>query len=247
MLDISQFVRDLEVIYERIVVLATQEIKQTPINNIHNVDVLNFMRGEFSKVVEVGSSSGALALAYRQINPSCNYVGIEIDEGYAEASKLHCTEVIHGNVEKLSDDVFRKLGDAQCWVFADALEHLYDPWQLLRRIKNNAHGGVEVIACIPNAQNWSIQSCLNSGRFIYQDAGLLDRTHIRWFTRLTIFDLFQANGFQIVEMISRILSQPSDDMAAGIRQIARASGADPDMALQDAIPFQYVVRAVAVN
>lgn len=226
---------------------ATQEIKQTPINSTHNVDVLNFMRGDFSKVVEVGSSSGALALAYRKINPTCSYIGIEIDASYAEASKQHCTEVIHGNVEKLSDDAFGKIADAQCWIFADALEHLYDPWQLLRRIKSDACADVEVVACIPNAQNWGIQSCLNSGRFIYQDSGLLDRTHIRWFTRLTIFDLFHANGFRVVEMISRILQQPNDEMKAGIRQIARASGADPEVAVQDAIPFQYVVRAVATN
>jgi hypothetical protein len=228
-------------------VQVTQEIKQTPINNVHNADVLNFMRSDFSKVVEVGSSSGALARAYRQINPTCNYVGIEIDANYAEASKQHCTEVIHGNVEKLSDDAFRKLGDAQCWVFADALEHLYDPWQLLRRIKSNARADVEVVACIPNAQNWGIQACLNSGRFIYQDSGLLDRTHIRWLTRITILDLFQSNGFRVAEMISRILSQPSEDMLAGIRQIARASGTDPEMAVQDAIPFQYVLRAMTAD
>ncbi|MGZ4991290.1 MAG: O-linked N-acetylglucosamine transferase family protein [Methylobacter sp.] len=244
--DSPQFVRDLENIFKEIAVQTTQEIKQTPINNVHNVDVLNFMRADFTGIVEIGSSSGALARAYRDINPACSYVGIEIDEDYAEASKQHCTEVIYGNVEKLPDETFKKLGDAQCWVFADALEHLYDPWQLLRRIKQNAHSGVEVIACIPNAQYWGIQSTLNSGRFIYQDSGLLDRTHIRWLTRITILDLFNANGFQVVEMISRILQKPSEEMITGIRQIASASGADPDMAVQDAIPFQYVVRAVAV-
>jgi len=244
--DSPQFVRDLENIFKEIAVQTTQEIKQTPINNVHNVDVLNFMRPDFTGIVEIGSSSGALARAYRNINPACSYVGIEIDEDYAEASKQHCTEVIYGNVEKLPDETFKKLGDAQCWVFADALEHLYDPWQLLRRIKQNARSSVEVIACIPNAQYWGIQSTLNSGRFIYQDSGLLDRTHIRWLTRITILDLFHANGFQVVEMISRILQKPSEQMITGIRQIASASGADPDLAVQDAIPFQYVVRAVAV-
>lgn len=220
------------------------EIKQTPINNVHNVDVLRLMRPDVAKVVEVGSSSGALARAYRQINPACSYVGIEIDRAYAEASRQHCTEVIYGNVEKLNDQDFAELGDAKCWVFADALEHLYDPWQLLRRIANTAGPGAEVVACIPNAQYWGIQSCLNSGKFIYQDSGLLDRTHIRWLTRLTIIDLFQANGFRVVEMISRILQQPGEEMLAGLRQIALASGNDPELAVQDAIPFQYVLRAV---
>jgi len=61
------------------IVQEQQEIKQTPINNIHNVDVLNFMRKDYSSVVEVGSSSGALARVYREQNPKCRYVGIEID------------------------------------------------------------------------------------------------------------------------------------------------------------------------
>lgn len=245
--DSPQFVRDLETAFKGIAVQSTQQMKQTPINNVHNVDVLNFMRTDLSKVVEVGSSSGALARAYRDLNPSCSYVGIEIDQDYAEASKQHCTDVIYGNVEHLPDDTFKQLGDAQCWVFADALEHLYDPWQLLKRIKQNAGPGVEVVACIPNAQYWGIQSALNSGRFIYQDAGLLDRTHIRWLTRITILDLFNKTGFQVVSMISRILQQPSPEMQEGIRQIALASGADPEMAIQDSIPFQYVVKAIALD
>jgi predicted O-linked N-acetylglucosamine transferase (SPINDLY family) len=244
--DSPRFVRELEQAFERIAVKPTQDdIKQTPINNVHNADVLNFMRGQYSGVVEVGSSSGALARAYRDINPGCRYVGIEIDADYAEASKVHCTEVILGNVEKLSEQAFAQLGDAQCWVFADALEHLYDPWQLVRRIKAHATQGVEIIACIPNAQYWGLQAALNSGRFIYQDSGLLDRTHIRWMTRITMIDLFQANGFEVKEMIARVLDQPSPALMEGIRQIAQASGNDPEQAAADAIPFQYVLRAVA--
>jgi predicted O-linked N-acetylglucosamine transferase (SPINDLY family) len=245
--DSPQFVRDLENLFEGIAVHPAQDMQQTPINTIHNVDVLNLMRPELSSVVEVGSSSGALALAFRQINPACKYVGIEIVEEYAEASRRHCTDVIFGNVEKISDAAFANLSDAQCWVFADALEHLYDPWQLLKRIKSNAKGPVEIIACIPNGQNWGLQSCLNSGKFIYQDSGLLDRTHIRWFTRLTIFELFQSAGFQITRLNARNFHAPSAEMRAAIRAMATATGADPDMAEQDAIPFQYVVQAVAID
>jgi predicted O-linked N-acetylglucosamine transferase (SPINDLY family) len=243
--DTPQFVRDLESAYERIAVQEDQEIKQTPINEVHNIDVFNFMRPGYRKVVEVGSSSGALARVYREGNPDAAYVGIEIDAGYAEASKRYCTEVILGNVEKLPQETFTALADGDCWIFADALEHLYDPWQMVRKIRANARDGVEIIACIPNAQYWGLQSCLNTGRFIYQDSGLLDRTHIRWMTRITMIDLFQANGFRIEQMISRILNPPGPEMQAAIRAMAAAAGADPELALQDAIPFQYVIRAVA--
>jgi hypothetical protein len=220
-------------------------MQQTPINDIHNVDVLGFMGKNYANVVEVGSSSGALAKAYHAINPACCYTGIEIDKDYAQASKKHCNRVILGNVETLSEAVFAKLDGAQCWVFADALEHLYDPWKLLARIKASAAPGVEIVACIPNAQHWGIQTCLNSGQFVYQNSGLLDRTHIRWLTRITILEMFRSSGYQVEQMIARVMHQPAPLVAQAIRSLASASGADPDTSLQDSIAFQYVVRAVA--
>lgn len=227
--------------------MQAEEIKQTPINEVVNMDVLRFMQPGCRGVVEVGSSSGALARAYRDINPACSYVGIEIDADYAKASERHCTEVILGNVENIDDATFARLGQADCWVFADALEHLYDPWKLLRRIKASAHNGVDVVACIPNAQYWALQSTMNSGRFIYQDSGLLDRTHIRWLTRITMIDMFNANGYEVKEMISRLMQQPGPDMVEALRMMAKASGNDPEMAVQDALPFQYVIRASATR
>lgn len=263
--DSPQFVRDLEAIFERIAVMnpdatpeetpepsepspvtAAPEMKQTPINQVANVDVLNLMRPDFNMVVEVGSSSGVLARAYRNINPACKYVGIEIDPDYAEASKAHCTEVLTGNVEHLPESVFERLGEAQCWVFADALEHLYDPWALLRRIRRHAKGPLEIISCIPNAQHWGLQAAMNGGKFFYQDSGLLDRTHIRWFTRITIFDLYQSTGFQVAALNARMFNLPGPEMVAAIRNMAIAAGNDPDQAEKDAVVFQYVSRALAL-
>ena len=223
---------------------TTEKIKQTPIHDVHNPELLALMRTDYSGVVEVGSSSGALARAYRQSNPNCSYVGIEIDADYSEASKAHCTEVLLGNVEHFSDAEFHRLCQAQCWVFGDALEHLYDPWKVLARIKTHSAPSTEVVACIPNAQYWGIQSVLNNGHFFYQDSGLLDRTHIRWFTRNTMIHMFLAAGFQVVAMAPRTGRQPTEAMAEGLQQIARASGADPAQALQDSVAFQYVMRAV---
>lgn len=222
-------------------------MEQTPIHEAHNPDLLGAMHAGYRGVVEVGSSSGAMARAYREANPSCHYVGIEIDPAYADASRRYCSEVLVGNAEALDDAQLHSLcQNAQCWVFGDALEHLYDPWKLLRRIRGLSATGTEVAACIPNAQYWGIQSVLNSGLFLYQDAGLLDRTHIRWFTRLTMVQLFQSTGFQVEHMVSRVGNLPNDGQQAAIRQMASASGHDPDMALSDAMAFQYVLRAVAV-
>ncbi|WP_020656713.1 O-linked N-acetylglucosamine transferase family protein [Massilia niastensis] len=219
-------------------------MKQTPINQIHNADVLHLMRPDYRRVIEVGSSSGALAHAYRGINANARYTGIEIDREYAEASKAHCTDVIHGNAEHLPPEIFQTFADGDCWVFADALEHLYDPWKLLKKIRSNAAGPVDIVACIPNAQNWSLQATLNNGNFAYQDSGLLDRTHIRWFTRTTIIQLFESAGFQITAMTARIVQPPSAEVAAAIRAMASATGGNPELAVDDSVAFQYVVKAV---
>lgn len=222
-------------------------MQQTPIHEAHNPQLLDMMRPGYAGVVEVGSSSGAMARAYREKCPGCHYVGIEIDPLYADASSRYCSEVIVGNAETLDDDRLRSLCQtAQCWVFGDALEHLYDPWALLRRIRRFSAPGTEVVACIPNVQYWGIQSVLNSGLFLYQDAGLLDRTHIRWFTRLTLVDLFHSTGFHVQHMVSRVGNSPNEGQQAAIRQMASASGHDPDTALTDAMAFQYVLRAVAI-
>jgi hypothetical protein len=222
-------------------------MQQTPINNIPNTDVLAMMRTDYGRVIEVGSSSGALARNYRDRNPSVRYTGIEIDADYAAESMKHCTDVIHGNAEHLPQETFAEFADGDCWVFADALEHLYDPWKLLAKIKAQADGPVDIVACIPNAQNWGLQSCLNTGNFVYQSSGLLDRTHIRWFTRKTIIEMLESSGFKVTQMTVRLFRNPDPGIIAAIRQMAVAAGTDPDMAEQDAIPFQYVVKASSVN
>lgn len=220
-------------------------MKQTPVNDIHNASVFDMMRKDLKHVVEAGSSSGALARVYRVANPGVRYTGIELESDYADLSRQHCTDVICGNIERLPAEVLAELSAADCWVFADVLEHLYNPWTLLKGIRERSAGSVEVVACIPNMQYWALQSCLNTGAFVYQDSGLLDRTHIRWFTRMTMIHMFTEAGFSVVDLVPRFHQAPSQDIVAAIRQMATASGGNPDLALQDAMAFQYVLKAVA--
>ncbi len=220
-------------------------MKQTPVHDNFNAALLRLMPKDLKRVVEIGCSSGALARAYKAINSNCDYLGIEIDPDYAELSRKTCSLVICGNIEHLDDEQFQQLFPSDCWIFGDVLEHLYDPWAVLRRIREKLQDGSQIIACIPNAQHWSVQARLNCGLFRYEDMGLLDRTHIRWFTRITILELFQSTGFKIVEGLPRIVqNEPTQEHLAAIRAMAKAIGADPELSVNDAIPFQWLVRAV---
>ena len=223
-------------------------MKQTPIHDNHNAELLALLPTDAARVVEVGCSSGALAREYRKLNPGCEYTGIEIDPDYAAAARAHCSRVLVGNVEGMSDAEFSSLLPVDCWIFGDVLEHLYDPWSALRRIRAASRPGATIVACIPNAQHWSVQVRMNSGEFRYEDSGLLDRTHIRWFTNKTIGHLFRSTGFDIVEGGGRVLREPyRDAMLEGVRAMASAIGGDPETAASDATPFQWLVRAVVPN
>jgi SAM-dependent methyltransferase len=221
-------------------------MKQTPAHDRHNPDVLRLMPKNLKRVVEVGCSSGALARAYTAENLGCEYTGIEIDPEYAERAKASCASVICADVESMSEEAFLSLFPSDCWVFGDSLEHLRDPWALLRRVRGHVHPGAVIVACIPNAQHWSVQARLNCGAFWYEDQGLLDRTHLRWFTRITIIELFQSTGYHIVEGHSRVADEPArQNVIPSIRAMAVATGSDPQIAENDSLALQYVVKAVA--
>jgi 2-polyprenyl-3-methyl-5-hydroxy-6-metoxy-1,4-benzoquinol methylase len=223
-------------------------MKQTPVNEIPNMELLNLMPQHCKRIIEVGSSSGVLAREYKKLNPDCHYTGIEIDSEYAALSKRFCDAVLHTSIESIDETSFSSLFPSDCWIFADVLEHLVDPWSLLKRIRGCISGEMSIVACLPNAQHWSIQAKINCGHIIYEDSGLLDRTHLRWFSRLTIIDLFQSTGFRIVQGGPRIFEhmEPDEKIRAAIQTMAEAIGANVETSINDALAFQWIVKAIPV-
>ena len=220
-------------------------MKQTALRDYFNPDLLALVPIDATRVVEVGCGNGAMAREYRTRNPGCEYVGIEVDPVYAEASRLYCDNVLVGSVESLSDDDFQTLFPSSCWIFGDVLEHLYDPWAVLRRIRAAIAPASCIVACLPNAQHWSVQARLNCGEFVYEDLGLMDRTHIRWFTRKTALRMFESTGFRVVEGGSIVVAETHREAAlAGVRAFAEAIGTDVETAAQDATAYQWLMRAV---
>jgi 2-polyprenyl-3-methyl-5-hydroxy-6-metoxy-1,4-benzoquinol methylase len=186
---------------------------------------------------------GALARAFLEQHPDATVTGIDIDSNYAKAASAWCTNAIAANVETMDNDAFSELFPSDCWVFGDCLEHLHDPWQVLTRVREHIDPGGSLIVCIPNAQHWSVQWRLLSGNFRYEDSGLLDRTHIRWFTRVTLLEMFASTGWQVEHGLSRRLNPPQQEQhLEAVRAFAVASGLDAELAVQDATPFQYLFR-----
>jgi SAM-dependent methyltransferase len=218
---------------------------QTPVHDDHNPDLLKLMPTGARFVIEVGCSSGALAREYRKLNKQCRYVGVEISPKYAKLARRYCDAVFDIDIECAGGELFDDAATCDCWIFGDSLEHLRDPWSLLGRIRQVIPSGGCVVACIPNAQHWSMQVRLSYGNLRYEDSGLLDRTHLRWFTRSTILEMFRDTGFRIEGGIPRVFDEPNRDRFLPlIGAMAEAVGANRETAINDAIPFQYVIKAV---
>ena len=218
-------------------------MKQTPAHEVVNRDLLALMPLDARRVVEVGCMHGALAEAYRALNPTAHYTGIDIDPEYARVAAARCDLALPGDIEQFEPAVFEALFPSDCWVFGDCLEHLRDPWRIVRAIRERIASGGSLLVCIPNAQHWSVQMRLATGAFRYEDSGLLDRTHLRWFTRITLFEMFQQAGWRIENAIARrVPATPPPELMEGIRAIARAAGADAEQAVADAEVFQYLFR-----
>jgi SAM-dependent methyltransferase len=218
---------------------------QTPVHEQHNADLLSLMPLDARRVVEVGCSSGALAREYKRLNPRCHYIGIELVAEYAKLAQRYCDVVHTLDIERADDTYLRDSLGGDCWVFGDTLEHLNDPWTLLARIRRVLPQEGSVVCCVPNAQHWSVQARLNSGLFRYEPSGLLDKTHLRWFTRITLVEMFQQASFRVAAGFPRIFPDPAKDkVIPAIKFLASSIGMDPEIAATDALAFQYVLRAV---
>jgi SAM-dependent methyltransferase len=220
-------------------------MQQTPAHERHNPDLLSFIPRDAKFIVEVGCSSGALAREYKKLNLlDHRYIGIEIDPEFAKLAERHCDEVFLGNIENINESLWERFSHADCWIFGDTLEHLQDPWKILKKIRESMASHGNIVCCVPNSQHWSLQVKMAIGDLRYQKSGLLDITHLRFFTRQTLLELFVNTGFEVKNIHPRIFNEVRrDEFLPTIKELAKKAGVNPDAAGADAIALQYVILA----
>lgn len=218
-------------------------MEQTPAHEQHNPDLLKLIPADSKRIVEVGCSSGALAKEVKKHAPTCHYIGVEIDSAFAELARRHCDECFVMDIETADHNFYASHSDRDCWVFGDTLEHLKDPWAVLEAIRGIIPKNGCIVVCLPNAQHWSLQVKLSVGDFRYEESGLLDKTHLRWFTRQTMLEMFEQTGFKFDTGFPRIFIEPNRERFLPlIEEMAKSAGADQQIAVSDALPLQYVLR-----
>jgi SAM-dependent methyltransferase len=211
-----------------------------------NPDLLRLLPPDAGVVVEVGCGAGALAAQYRAVNPHGRYLGVEMNPEAAAVAAGRLDRVAIGDAERLDlGELGLARGEVDCLVYGDVLEHLADPWALLKRHAEWLRLGGQVLACIPNVQHWTLLVRLLRGQWLYEAEGLLDRTHLRFFALPTALDLFAQAGLTIYDIQGRAFGGPEHEKFVQIlRPVLPALGVDPASFPERTAALQYVVRAL---
>ncbi len=138
-------------------------------------------------------STGALALTARKAG---RYTGIELDPAAAALARTRISEVLVGDVDLLELDALH--GGYDGLILSEVLEHLIDPWATMRRLIACLKPGALVFASSPNISHWRVIWGLMRGAFEHTEAGVMDRSHLRWFTPTSYVALMRSAGLDLV-------------------------------------------------
>jgi SAM-dependent methyltransferase len=148
------------------------------------------------RVLEVGCGAGGLG---RLLKARGHHVtGIELVPEVAEEARRWLDRVETADVEAAGFPFPPASFDAI--IFADVLEHLVDPWRVLREAAALLAPGGLVVASIPNLQHMDVITGLLRGRWQYRERGITDVGHLRFFTLQTIRDLFARAGLRLTQV-----------------------------------------------
>lgn len=199
------------------------------------------MVGAGKRVLDVGCATGYIAEVLRELG--CSVSGIEYDADTGEQARPYLDKLVIGDVERV--DLVAEFG-AGCFdvvIYGDVLEHLVDPVAVLVKTRDLLARGGAVVASIPNVAHGAVRLSLLAGEFAYRETGLLDNTHLRFFTAATVGSLFRDAGYTPVELRRTRIGVFETEIGV------RAGDFPPavvDLVLDDpeATTYQFVVAAV---
>jgi methionine biosynthesis protein MetW len=147
-----------------------------------------------SRVLDVGCGTGSVS---KILVDTCgiNVVGVEPDPVRAARAISRGLKV---HVGYLSPELIRTEGPFDVVLFADVLEHLPDPHSMLVAARAALRPGGSVVLSVPNVAHWTVRVDILRGRFIYKPSGIMDATHLRWFTADNLKSLVTSAGFAVI-------------------------------------------------
>lgn len=237
---------DLEKDYPSLVNLL-----ETDLDNNSSLKKMLSLVGRNKRVIDFGCATGYFARLLT--NRGCEVIGVEVNSRAAKVAENYCDEVIVADLDFvslndiLSEQISKEKFDIA--IFGDILEHLRNPWKVLQETRNILKPQGYVIASIPNIAHGAIRLALLQGNFEYKPLGILDNTHLRFFTRETVEQLFDDSGY-LIDVIERtkLPIYSNSDLIPAIDK----NNFDPNITNdierdEDADTLQFVVRGYPVS
>lgn len=201
------------------------------------------MIGADKRVIDFGCSTGYVSGVLKE--RGCYVVGIEIAPEAAEKAREVCDRVIVGDLDEL--DLVSEFGGEtfDVGLLGDVIEHLKFPQILLAQARRLLSPGGYIVMSVPNIAHASIRLMLLKGEFNYEDFGILDDTHLKYFTRKSMEDLLEGCGYVVDEL---------DWTRHGVTEAELRETLDPlrlsnleevvkSFSSPEAVAFQYVIKA----
>jgi len=157
--------------------------------------IAGFVR-EGARVLDVGCGTGCVSRVIQQLR-NAHVVGVEPETARAKFARDRGIEVVQGY---LTAELIASLGKFDAVVFADVLEHLANPMSLLQLGCSALERDGVVLISVPNVAHWSVRWALLRGRFDYAQDGIMDATHLRWFTAASLGRWLQNSGLVVQAM-----------------------------------------------
>lgn len=193
-------------------------------------------------VLDVGCGRGDLGGAYRRLNPTARLLGIEPDPEAAAVARTRLHEVVVADpaLDFLPFDVAEGI---DAIVYGSSLQSMDEPFQVLRQHAEHLTDNGMMLICVPNIEHWSFALRLFRGNWNYEPQGLLDHSHLRWFSRDGMGRSLTDAGLVPCDVFPRVFD--GDQAQVFVSHLApglRALGIDPEDYLRRAGPLQYVWR-----
>ncbi|MFQ5672109.1 MAG: glycosyltransferase [Nitrospinales bacterium] len=206
-------------------------------------DILPLVPQEARCILEIGCGAGMTGRALKE-RPGVFVAGIERAARAAQQARQALDDVVEGNIETMALPYEENSFD--CIIAADVLEHLADPLAVLKKLMRCLKPEGTVVASIPNVQFFGVVQRLIEGNWTYQKEGILDETHLRFFTYREIEKLFCAAGLDIIRVDETL--DPQYESVAGVKSGSLKIGR---VTIQDLSPeemrrffvFQYRIAA----
>lgn len=167
-------------------------------------DVLPVIPQAAGRVLDVGGGIGATSVHLKEQGRADHICVVDIlEEGFLPGVDRHVTADLNAS------GAFAGIGETFDTILClDVLEHLVDPWSVMQRLTSLLNPAGVIVASLPNIRHWDVvYPLVVKGTFDLADAGLLDRTHMRWFTRKSAVELLTSSGLSIQHIEGRLAAR----------------------------------------